>query len=127
MNAAPIIKGFLTVAALAVGAFEVNAQTSDFEQQVEAYIQKFPYQETHNYAMNYTKGDPAKFNTWVLGSESALVQAGDDKVVRMNNDTFYKIAFVVPENGPVVLGSSAPATDRFNSCVQIVLTTYSLY
>ena len=94
---------------------EEAAATDDFEKQVEDYIRKFPYQDTHNYAMSYTQGDPAKFNTWVLGSEPTLVKAGEDKVVRMNNDTFYKIAFVVLENGPVVLGSSDPAKDRFNS------------
>ena len=107
MNAATIIKALLTVAALAVGAFEANAQPSDFEQQVEAYIQKFPYQDTYNYAMRYTQGDPANFHIWVLGAKPNLVKAGEDKVVRMNNDTFYKIAFVVLDKEPVILGSSA--------------------
>ena len=92
-----------------------TASMSDMDEQVEAYIQKFPYQDTYNYAMNYTQGDPAKFNMWVLGEEPALVKAGEDKVVRMNNDTFYKMAFMVLDNGPIILGSSAPANDRFSS------------
>ncbi len=90
-------------------------ESGSFENQVAEYIQKFPYQDTFNYAMRYTGGDPAKLNTWVLGSEPALVRAGEDAVVRMNNDTYYKMAFVDLDNGPVVLGSSAPAEDRFNS------------
>ena len=121
MNTPTLIKAFLITAVFTTGIIQNAysqqdaAATSDFEKQVEAYIQKFPYQDTHNYAMNYTKGDPAKFNMWVLGEEPALVKAGEDKVVRMNNDTFYKMAFLVLDKGPVVLGSSAPANDRFSS------------
>lgn len=91
------------------------APTGDFEQQVNDYIKKFPYQDTYSYVMKYTNGDPARFNVWVLGEVPALVKAGEDKVVRMNNDTFYKLAFVVLDKGPVVLESSSPAEDRFNS------------
>jgi hypothetical protein len=86
-----------------------------FQGQVNEYIQKFPYQDTHNYAMRYTQGDPDAFNVWVLGIEPSLVIAGEDKVVRMNNDTFYKMAFLIHEGSPVVLSSSAPADDRFFS------------
>lgn len=93
-----------------------TTQESDsFENQVAEFIQKFPYQDTFNYAMRYTSGEPAKLNTWVLGSEPSLVNAGEDAVVRMNNDTYYKMAFVLLEGGPVVVGSSAPTEDRFNS------------
>ncbi len=95
---------------------EGAAQESDsFEDQVAEYIQKFPYQDTYNYAVRYTGGDPAKLNTWVPGGDPALVRAGEDIVVRMNNDTYYNAAILVLENGPVVLGSSAPTEDRFNS------------
>ena len=87
----------------------------DFEAQVAEYIQKFPYQDTFNYVKLYTGGEPARFNTWVLGEKPVLVKAGEDKVVRMNNDTFYKIAFVVLNQGSVLLGSDAPSEDRFNS------------
>ena len=93
----------------------VTQKSDSFENQVAEYLQKFPYQETFDYAMRYTGGDPAKLNTWVLGSEPALVRAGDDVVVRMNNDTYYTGGFLYLENGSVVLGSSAPAENRFNS------------
>jgi hypothetical protein len=93
----------------------VTSGQNPFEQQVQEYIQKFPYQDTYNYAVKYTGNDPANLNVWVLGSEPVLVKAGEDKVVRMNNDTYYKMAFVDLRNGPVVLGSSAPSTDRFSS------------
>jgi hypothetical protein len=49
------------------------------------------------------------------GTEPVLVEAGGDKVVRMNNDTFYRMAFVVLNQGPVVLRSDAPSDDRFSS------------
>jgi len=92
-------------------------QTSDaaFERQVADYIKKFPYQETYKVAMDYTKGDPAKFNTWALGAEPALVKAGEDKVVRMNNDTYYKLAFVDLGKGPAILSSKNPSKARFSS------------
>ena len=93
-----------------------TAQESDsFENQVAEYIRKFPYQDTYNYAVRYTGGDPAKLNTWVPGGEPALVRAGEDTVVRMNNDTYYNAAVLYLEDGPVVIESSAPAEDRFNS------------
>ena len=91
------------------------AADADIDKQVEEYIQKFPYQDTYNYAVRYTNSDPANLNVWVLGQEPVLVKAGEDKVVRMNNDTYYKMAFVDLTGGPVVLGSSAPAEDRFSS------------
>ncbi len=94
---------------------KTETTADDFEQQVNEYIRKFPYQDTYNYAMKYTNGDPAKFNVWVIGEIPALTKAGEDKVVRMNNDTYYKLAFVVLDKGPVVLESTAPANDRFNS------------
>ena len=92
---------------------EISAE--DLEKSVAEYIEKFPYQDTYNYAMNYTGGEPAKFNTWVLGAEPALVKAGEDKVVRMNNDTYYKMAFFLLDEGPVVLESANPTQDRFYS------------
>lgn len=93
-----------------------TVQESDsFEDQVAEYIRKFPYQDTFKYLMLYTGGDSAKLNNWVLGGEPALVRAGQDTVVRSNNDTYYTGAFLDLGNGPVVLGSSAPAEDRFNS------------
>ena len=97
---------------------EINPNSSKndlMEIQVEEYIEKFPYQDTYNYSVRYTGGDIKNYNKWVLGAEPALVKAGEDKVVRMNNDTYYKMAFVVLNNGPVYLNSSAPSVDRFSS------------
>jgi hypothetical protein len=82
---------------------------------VDNYFRRFPYQDTHDYAKTYTKGDPANFNVWVLGKEPVLVKAGQDKVVRMNNDTYYKIAFVNLAKGPVVLTATESSPDRFSS------------
>ena len=45
--------------------------------------------------MKYTGGNPEKFNVWVPGGEPQLTKAVEDKVVRMNTDTFYKMAFIV--------------------------------
>jgi len=98
----------------AYSAEKPNSEAA-FEKQVADYIQKFPYQETYKMAMDYTKGDPAKFNTWVMGAEPALIRAGEDKVVRMNNDTYYKLAFIDLSKGPVILSSKRPSKARFNS------------
>jgi hypothetical protein len=88
---------------------------ADFEAQVAEYIEGFPYQETYNYIVKYTNGDPGKINTWVIGETPALVEAGQDKMVRMNNDTLYKMAFVMPGGAPTVVSSTAPTSDRFYS------------
>lgn len=87
----------------------------NLNEQVADYIQKFPYQDTYNYMKKYTSGNPSKLNVWVLGEEPVLVKAGEDKVVRMNNDTYYKLAFVELSRGPVKLSSSNPPNDRFYS------------
>ena len=86
----------------------------DLEKQVEDYIQKFPYQETYRYAMVQTEEDPAKLNTWVQASPD-LIKAGEDKVVRTNNDTLYKQAWIYLGEGPVVLRSTSPSKERFAS------------
>jgi len=74
----------LPLVTLAIGAC---TGADNFERDVAEYLQRFPYQDTYNYVMRYTGGDPAKLNVWVLGAEPALTKAGEDKVVRMNNDT----------------------------------------
>ena len=86
-----------------------------FEDQVSQYIQKFPYQETYNYALGYTGGDPDRLNSWLLPPEPALVKAGEDPVVRTNNDTYYNMAFVVLDDRPLFLESKTPSGDRFYS------------
>ena len=93
----------------------VAQEVDTIEDQVAEYIRLFPYQDTFDYAMRYTGGDPARLNVWVPGGEPGLTRAGEDIVVRMNNDTYYNAAILVLDNGPVVLGSSAPAEDRFYS------------
>jgi hypothetical protein len=87
----------------------------ELSDQVDQYIRDFPYQETFSYVARYTGGDPSMLNAWLPGSEPVLVAAGEDKVVRTNNDTFYKMAFVVLDQGPVVLHSDTPSNDRFVS------------
>ena len=86
-----------------------------FDERVEEYIRLFPYQDSYDYAVRYTGGDAARLNVWVLGEEPSLVKAGEDKVVRMNNDTFYKMAFVFLDDGPVFLEASVPDESRFVS------------
>ena len=83
--------------------------------EVEEYINLFPYQDTFNYAMRYTGGDPAQLNKWVLGAKPRLVKAGQDRVVRMNNDTFYKMAFIDLRDGPVILAAQVKDQSRFVS------------
>jgi hypothetical protein len=106
----------MTTCGIMLSAFspETSFAQDDFEKQVEDYIQKFPYQETFDYAMRLTGGDAGKLNTWVMASRD-LLKAGEDKIVRCNNDTLYKTAFVYLGDGPVVLRSDAPAKDRFSS------------
>ena len=93
-----------------------TTQESDsFENQVAEYIQRFPYQDTYNYSLSYTGGDPAKFNVWVPGGEPVLIKAGEDIVVRTNNDTYYIGAFLYLGDGPAVVEANAPTKDRFYS------------
>ena len=106
----------MTTCGIMITAFspEKSAAKDDFEKQVEDYIQKFPYQETFDYAMRLTGGDPGKLNQWGQASRD-LLKAGEDKIVRSNNDTLYKTAFVYLGDGPVVLRSDSPSKERFSS------------
>ena len=81
---------------------------------MEDYLQKFPYQETYRYAMVQTGGDPAKLNTWA-DSPRGLLKAGEDKIVRCNNDTVYRQAWIYLGDGPVILSSNSPSKKRFTS------------
>jgi hypothetical protein len=98
-----------------IGCSQSDSESGSFEDQVNEYIKKFPYQDTHKYAVLYTGGDPAKLNTWLYAPEPELVKAGEDGVVRMNNDTFYNAAVLYFKDEPVVIKSSAPSEDRFNA------------
>jgi hypothetical protein len=93
---------------------EQSTSENDFEKQVEDYLKEFPYQETYNYAMRLTGGDAATLNQWGQASRD-LLKAGEDQIVRSNNDTLYKTAFIYLGDGPVVLRSDAPSQDRFSS------------
>lgn len=93
----------------------ITQESASFEDQVNEYIQNFPYHETYKYVVLYTGGDPAKFNVWVPGGEPSLAKAGEDPVVRMNNDTYYNGAYLYLKDGPVVISSNNPSEDRFYS------------
>lgn len=79
------------------------------------YLKAAPYQETYDYMMGLTGGDPAKINTWAFGEEPVIPKAGTDDIVRMNNDTFYKFAFADLTKGPVTLTSAVSDPERFSS------------
>ncbi|WP_298534701.1 DUF1214 domain-containing protein [uncultured Algibacter sp.] len=85
-----------------------------FDDKVNDYIQKFPYQDTYNYMVAYTGGDPSKLNKPTEG-QPELTKAGEDKIVRMNNDTYYTGGFVYLINGPVKLSASYSDPTRFYS------------
>jgi len=125
MNVNRIATGFLVgvlVASVLTGCSDRRPRgedagstaATDLEAQVQEYLRLFPYQETYRYAMLQTGGDPGKLNTWVVASRN-LLKAGEDKVVRSNNDTLYKMAWVYLGEGPVVLQSAAPSKERFSS------------
>jgi hypothetical protein len=110
----------LAFALVSLVAFSCNQDSGKkyeltFVQQLEDYYHKFPYQDTYNYMKIYTGGDASKLNTWVIGEEPILVKAGDDRIVRMNNDTYYKIGFFDLSDGPVILSSKFHTRDRFYS------------
>jgi hypothetical protein len=90
-------------------------ESDSFENQVEEYIQKFPYQDTYDYSLRFTGGDPTMFNVWVPGGEPVLTKAGEDIVVRTNNDTYYIGAFLYLGDGPAVVEVNVPTKDRFYS------------
>ncbi len=67
----------------------IICQSNSFEEQVSAFIWNYPYQETYKYIQHYTGGSVKGLNVWFWPPEPSLTKAGEDKVVRMNNDTFY--------------------------------------
>jgi hypothetical protein len=86
-----------------------------FDKQVEEYLKKFPYQDTYEYMLKYIGGDPGKLNTLTGGDKPELTKAGEDIVVRMNNDTYYTGGFIYLSEGPVKLTASYSDPDRFYS------------
>ena len=105
----------LVVVVTMMGACQESSSDKVFEASVNKYLELFPYQESNKYIRAYTGGDPAKLNVWSFGVEPVLVKAGQDKVVRMNNDTYYKFAFLQLSEGPVIIESSYANADRFSS------------
>lgn len=89
-------------------------QSDSFEDQVSAYIKNYPYQETYKYIQHYTGASVKGLNVWFWPPEPSLTKAGEDKVVRVNNDTFYNSMTLDLSKGPVVIGTEA-ADDRFYS------------
>lgn len=85
-----------------------------FNQQVEKYIKKFPYQDTYKYMLKYTGGDPARLNN-PIEAKAELLKAGEDIVVRSNNDTYYTGGFIYLAEGPVKLSSAFHDPNRFYS------------
>lgn len=85
-----------------------------FNDQVEDYLEKFPYQDTYKYMIKYTGEDPGMLNKPTPG-EPELTKAGEDKIVRMNNDTYYTGGFIYLAEGPVKLSASYSDTSRFYS------------
>ena len=95
------------VAAQAATAPVATQESDGFEDQVAEYIEKYPAQESFNYIMRYTGGDSKRLNVR-LNYHPSLTAAGDDVVVRMNNDTYYSSAVLSLDDGPVYLSSNNP-------------------
>ena len=93
---------------------EKNLETM-FENQILEYFKKFPYQDTYNYMLRYTSGDATQLNKIFAGSKPELVKAGEDIVVRSNNDTYYSGGFVYLADGPVKISASVYDENRFYS------------
>lgn len=90
------------------------SQSDSFEDQVSAYIKNYPYQETYKYFQAYSGASVTGLNVWVYAPEPSLTKAGEDTVVRTNNDTFYNAMLLDLSIGSIVLGTEA-ADDRFYS------------
>ena len=91
------------------------AAASTFEEDVEAYIERYPRQRTYDFGRMFLGGDATRLNTWALSPEPTLVHAGQDTQAHTNADTYYQIAILWLEESPVVVSSDAPSRDRFVS------------
>ena len=85
-----------------------------FDATIEAFLADYPLQRTNDFMHERLGGDHTRLNTWFLES-GRLVKAGEEPVVRMNNDTFYKGGYSDNRVGPVVLRIQNPTKDRFVS------------
>lgn len=108
------LRAALVVGVLAACSGDDPDSSNSIDAQVADYIEAYSYQESFRMMMAYLQGDPGKINSLLFGAP-ALIRAGEDLVVRQNNDTFYQAAFVHLGQGPVVLTSSSPSIERFSS------------
>jgi len=110
------MKTYLTLTLISLLAFSCTQKSEPtFEEQLEDYFIKFPYQDTYNYMKLYTGGNATQLNKIFESSKPELEKAGNDKVVRMNNDTYYSGGFVYLNEGPVTISASFPDENRFYS------------
>ncbi|MBI9069013.1 MAG: hypothetical protein JEZ09_17080 [Salinivirgaceae bacterium] len=72
----------LFLSLLACNSNKKTNNNQSFDSKVVDYIRKFPYQDTYNYMIKYTGGNPAMLNKPTPG-EPQLTKAGEDKIVRM--------------------------------------------
>ena len=89
---------------------EVNAQDK-FRDSIEGFLDDYPIQLTNESMHQRTQG---KLNDWFLAVRE-LTQAGEDIIVRMNNDTLYTAGYTDLRKGPAVVGLRNPKKDRFVS------------
>ena len=78
------------------------ANTQAAANTVESFLADFPLQKTNDNLDQRLKSDPSRVNTWFFDS-GHLVKAGEDIVVRTNNDTFYKGGYADNRAGPVLV------------------------
>lgn len=109
-----LLTPLLLISLLACDSNKKNNNSQSFDAKVEEYIKRFPYQDTYNYMIKYTGGNPAMLNKPTPG-EPILTKAGEDKIVRMNNDTYYTGGFIYLAEGPVKLSSAYSDSTRFYS------------
>ena len=112
------MKNFILILSIAFFLSSCNNKSQKkeltFDQQVEEYIKKFPYQDTYEYMVTYTGSDPARLNN-PIEAKAELLKAGEDIVVRSNNDTYYTGGFIYLAEGPVKLSSAYHDPNRFYS------------
>jgi len=115
------MKTYLAILLILVTVFSCTQKTDKrdkltFKQQLEDYFQKFPYQDSYNYVLKYTGGgNAALLNKLFPNTKPVLENAGSDRVVRMNNDTYYTGGVIYLSEGPVKLSASEKDENRFYS------------
>jgi len=100
-------------AATALFAMSATAQAQK-PGTIEAFLADYPRQITNDHLHQRLKDDASKVNTWFF-EQGRLVRAGEDFLVAMNNDTFYKMGYADNRVSPVVVRVQNPKKDRFVS------------